>query len=323
VGAEHKRLISRYCPLFTLIILLFVGIAQGGDWHFGSKLVCSDCHTIHDSANSQPMRYDGVAAPAPDMLRAATSLALCIYCHDGTRADAPDVIAPVAYVADPAGGFFANSGGVASGNAHNLGMPSSEIPPGGDNSVLLTCTTCHAPHGNSNYRNLQHNPVGSANVPDVTVVVNQIVKANGSNPNTVYIPANLVYKSGISQWCGACHSVFFGKSADKEGSASPWLRHPSDQTISTSKHVDDQHWSGSIMNRVPIQSPNDDTIPSGDDQVFCLSCHKAHGSAKPFGLIYADGATLTSTCQQCHSQGNSGNVPASAAAASVGTIRRQ
>jgi predicted CXXCH cytochrome family protein len=291
--------------LLIVVVAIFPDIARGGDWHVGGSLVCSDCHTLHDSSDGQPMRYDKQATPSVSLLRNANPLSLCISCHDGSNQKAPDVIAPVTYVSDPPGGFFANTGGIASGNAHNLGMASSEIPPGGDNSVIMTCTTCHDPHGNSNYRNLLHKPGGAGNVPDMTVAVNQTVKANGSNPSTVYTPSNLVYKSGMSQWCGACHAVFFGKSADKEGIASPWLRHPSDRTISTDKHADYQHWSGSVTNRVPVQSPGDDTIPSGDDQVFCLSCHKAHGSSKPFGLIYADGATLPSTCQQCHSQGRS------------------
>jgi predicted CXXCH cytochrome family protein len=43
-------------------------------------------------------------------------------------------------------------------------------------------------------------------------------------------------------------------------------------------------------------------IPSSDDQVNCISCHKAHGSANTKALIYADAATLDSTCQECHDQ---------------------
>ena len=45
--------------------------------------------------------------------------------------------------------------------------------------------------------------------------------------------------------------------------------------------------------------------PAGDivaenNEVFCLSCHKAHGSANPFSLRWS--ATSNSGCQQCHNR---------------------
>jgi predicted CXXCH cytochrome family protein len=309
--------------VFLLVGLIFPGAVITGDWHYGGKLACSDCHTVHDSGGNIPLRYDGVAAPAPSMLRAATPMALCVYCHDGSRGDAPDVIAPVTYVPDPAGGFFANTGGTGSFKAHDLAMQPAVTAPGGTATFSLTCISCHDPHGNANYRNLRVDPTGTGGAPAVTVVAKQKVTANGSNPSAVYIPSNVTYKSGMSQWCGSCHTNFLGKSMDKEGVGSPWLRHPSDVTISTAKNVDKARWSGTITNRVPVQSPNDDTIPSADDQVFCLSCHKAHGSGNPFALIYSDGSTLSSTCQQCHSQGVSGSGAGIATVSSARTMRRR
>jgi predicted CXXCH cytochrome family protein len=296
-------IVKRICLFLVFFLCMFrpVGLLSG-DWHTPDQSICSDCHTMHNSENGQPMRYDLQDSPAPGLLRHATALSLCIFCHDGSNPRAPDVIDPVAYVPDPAGGYFSNTGGVASGTAHNLAMVSTEVPPGGTDSMILTCHTCHDTHGNANYRNLRPNPGGSGNTVDVTVTVAQTVKPNGSNPAQVYIPSNLVFKSGMSQWCNACHSNFHGKTSGEEGFQSPWFRHPQDQTISTGRNVEVSYWRGSLPDRVPVQSPTDNVIPSDDDQVFCLSCHKAHGSRNKSTVIFADGATLNSTCQQCHYQ---------------------
>lgn len=288
--------------LFLALLIFLPLTLNAGDWHTTNQLICSDCHTMHNSQNGQPMRYDLLSSPSPHLLRHASSLSLCIYCHDGTNPDAPDVISSVTYVSDPAGGFFTNTGGTASNTSHNLGMASPELSPGSSDSLILTCISCHNPHGNSSYRNLQFNPPGSGNTSDVTVVVNQTVRANGTNPAQVYIPSNLKYKSGMSQWCNDCHTNFHGRTTGEEGTASPWFRHPQEKQISGSTDADFTYWSGTITNRVPVQTPTDDTIPSTDDQVFCLSCHKTHGSANRSGTIFADGTTLLSTCQQCHNQ---------------------
>lgn len=98
---------------------------------------------------------------------------------------------------------------------------------------------------------------------------------------------------------------------------SPWLRHPTrDVTMArgvTNKHVDGSHWFSSLTSRVPVVSPSGvvpGTSGTSDNQVFCGSCHKAHGSEHRAGLIYddestaaaEDGTALMQTCQQCHYQ---------------------
>ncbi len=285
-------------------VLLAAGLAwaaSAGDWHAFETSTCTDCHTMHGTQQGQPMRYDLEYVPGPGLLRHASALMLCVTCHDGSNASAPDVIAPVNYVADPLGGFFANAGGVASPQAHDLGMAGSQTPPGGDRSMVLTCITCHAHHGNANYRNLVGNPSGSGAAP-VQVTVKQTLLPNGSNPTQVYVAGNLLYRAGMSAWCGDCHGDFHGRSGTAEGTASPWLRHPQDAQISGSPDADYAWWQGTVAGRVRVQTPNDDVVPSTDDQVFCLSCHKAHGSSARAALVFGDGVTLRSTCQQCHNQ---------------------
>ena len=143
---------------------------------------------------------------------------------------------------------------------------------------------------------------GTGNAGPVTVLVNELVPPGGSNPAQVYVQSNLFHKSGMAAWCNDCHGNFHGTTGNEEGTQSPWLRHPQSQEIAASDGADFTHWSGTIADRVPVETPGDDTIPSADDVVVCLSCHKAHGSSQPDGLIYADGTTKLSTCQQCHNQ---------------------
>ncbi|HEX4817700.1 MAG TPA: cytochrome c3 family protein [Nonomuraea sp.] len=243
------------------------------------------------------MRYDSAAQPSARLLRHETAISLCIHCHDGSRTGAPDVIAPIEYTPDPAGGAFPATWSTASGTAHLLaGDPVT--PPGGTQPMTVTCTSCHDPHAGPGFRNLKLDPGGTgASLP---VIASQRMASNGTNAAQVYASGNPIYRSGMSAWCGACHTQFHGRSTDAEGTASPWLRHPQDTALSQARHVDYTYWLGPVENRMRVQSPTDDDIPSADDQVFCLSCHRAHGSTNRAALIFADGSTRGSTCAQCH-----------------------
>jgi|GEM_PF-810756 len=218
-------------------------------------MVCSDCHTQHNSADGQPMRTDNDPTPAPMLLRRGTTLELCLSCHDGSHPDVPDVIAPTAYASESAAGAFPGT------TAHHLNTSIAQVPPGGTVPIVLTCTTCHDPHGNDNYRNLRPDPTKSGLTP-VSILA---IQTNG----------NIIYKSNVSKWCGQCHGA-------------P-THHPVD------KAVDFTIWAAVTLPRVAVLSPSDNIVPSADDQVICISCHKAHGSV--------DGPTQSSTCEQCHAAG--------------------
>lgn len=284
---------SDFRPTFVVClaaaaVLLAPRELAAGEWHNRTSSGCTDCHTQHNSENGQPMRTDMRADPAPLLLRRATPLELCVSCHDGSNPSAPDVIAPVSYVVESAAGAFPNAGGIAAANAHHLNNPTAEVPPGGSIPMVLTCTTCHDPHGNGSYRNLRPDPTRQT-PPDVTLLAKQSVVADGGNAAAVYIASNVVYKSGVSAWCGKCHGAVAGS-------------HTVDKPMFGSTSASYAAWVAVTLPRVPVLSPADDNIPSEDDQVTCLSCHKAHGSANPNTLIYADSSTLDSTCQECHNQ---------------------
>lgn len=282
------------CLLPSLLAAVLCVPLYAGEWHYGTSLICSDCHTQHNSANGEPMRTDNNPVPAPLLLRRGTPLELCLSCHDGSNPAAPDVVAPVSYLPEPAGGAFPDAGGFpidpSASYAHHLNTPSPVVPPGGTQPMVLVCTTCHDPHGNTNYRNLKTDPLKTNQAP-ATVIASQGVTANGSNPSQVYVSTNITYKSGMSAWCGKCH-----------GSADPGIDHPADRPLWGAVLANYSAWTATTLPRVPVHSPTDNTVPSQDDQVMCLSCHKAHGSTNPSATIHADGNTLASTCQECHNQ---------------------
>lgn len=271
-------------------------VSVGGDWHRSQTLVCSDCHTMHNSRGGAPMRYDqaggaGANEPSDHLLRGANELTVCSYCHGGADVRAPDVVWPVpaaptalGYV-DLGGGFFNHP----SGGYHRLDPTTTVMPSGGDAAVVMTCVTCHDPHGNARYRNLRTNPSGVARAAPPSLDVATTVLPDGSNPLQAYDASNMVYVAGMSQFCKDCHVAMSG-------------HHGSDLAVSGTAEW--ATWNNlSISDRVRVQNPLFRTAPtsppspSDDDQVFCLSCHKAHGSANPGALVAPAQATI---CTQCH-----------------------
>lgn len=320
-----------------------------GDFHLYGSLVCSDCHVIHYSeAHSlagpvPPAVPLGTGGPFPRLLRQRAS-ELCLACHDG-RTDAPDILGPNTGAYVRAGGGLSrvgDSGEYAEGKGHSLG--STTAPPGGTwtgNQVEgLQCKHCHDLHGNPYYRNLTPNP-GTATGKFVTYLTGLAYSGTAAVQQTVnaplashYAASNIRYRQtqvggtdfGLSEWCSGCHGTYhgIGGSAAVGGSpsgdtntGSPWLRHPTrDVTMArgvANRHVDPDHWFSALASRVPVVSPSGlvpGTSGTSDNQVFCGSCHKAHGSNHRAGLIYDDDATATpedgtalmQTCQQCHYQ---------------------
>jgi hypothetical protein len=262
-------------------------VALAGEWHRLRDLRCSDCHTMHNSTGGgAPMRYDGSAMPAAMLLRAGSATELCLACHSGSTT-APSVTTPTDF--DPPGGGFPADLADPDSHAHALGT-SPVIPPDGDTAVVMSCTTCHDPHGNGNYRNLRPSPSGTGRSAAVPVAVDQAVTANGFNAASVYLRSNLRYRTGFSSWCMDCHNLI-------AGTHMPEIALASEPTVLMS------HWlNDPITNRIPVQNPTDAAVPSMDDTVFCLSCHKAHGTPHFRAMLWADGeaAGQQATCAQCH-----------------------
>src|SRR5512138_2482777 len=195
-GATWRRALA--------LAALVASPALAGGWHSGDTLACSDCHTMHNSMNGEPMRYDASAAPANLLLRAENATALCLACHGQSAASqAPSVTAPSSW--DPPGGGFPADLADPGHTAHALG-PAPVTPPNGTTPVVMTCVTCHAPHGSGSYRNLRPSPSGT-NRSTAAPAAAQVVSANGTNAAAVYVRSNVRYLSGWSAWCMDCHDA--------------------------------------------------------------------------------------------------------------------
>jgi len=121
----------------TLSALILAGamlLPRGGvalPWHNGATLVCSDCHTMHNSKNGKSMRYDKSDEPARSLLRNATPEALCEACHDGgAGGNNPAVIGASAAAMDLAGGYFTRpvDETTLTGLGHTLGVTPAAVP---------------------------------------------------------------------------------------------------------------------------------------------------------------------------------------------------
>lgn len=320
-----------------LALLFLVGLSHtslwAGDWHFGTGMVCSQCHTMHNSQNGAPMRYDNDPTPANYLLRHSSVSSLCLYCHDGGIVNAPDVFSPIAtsYAPDEfsGGGFFARPVGVANPTGHDLGLGVS-VPLSNLSSMTLNCTTCHDPHGTRNYRNLRSSPSGRTNVPIVMnnpsqptddVFVN--VRPDGSNPGAGYRRSNTGYKAKMAAWCAECHDSLASNSIGT--SPAHFMRHPSNVALNASGyHTAPTNWTGGTSQgfgaitgdstagipRTRFQGPTatnftESTTVAASNEVFCPSCHLAHGSNYKGGLLWPfkeGGADMMAPCQQCHNQ---------------------
>jgi predicted CXXCH cytochrome family protein len=287
---------SWLAPIALLGALLLPSRGGGGDWHRDRTLVCSDCHTMHNSKGGRPMRFDEIGSAAGRLLRGESATSVCLACHRGDRpgVKAPSVTAPSNW--DPPGGGFPADLSDPAHHAHAIGT-AALLPPEGDTPVVLGCGTCHEIHGNGAYRNLRADPSGAGRGTPAPQV-NQLKPAGTAPLEQVYVRTNVRYLSGMSQWCMDCHNLIqptHAASAEVSLASHPW-----DVPIYGAAAADYAGWSNVLSNRVPVQNAFGAPAPDHADKVFCLSCHKAHGSPNDAALINADGATRSSTCQQCH-----------------------
>lgn len=336
----RNRLLRRF--LVFALSLSFVAMVSetllSGNYHSGSGLVCSDCHTMHNWVDGAEVVIGG---PYDKMLMVPSTNDLCMTCHDGGSGTdgAPDVIttAGVGQATNRGAGAFRATAGTASTLAHDLGVLAATPAPGGtwfpSASTGLTCGHCHDAHGNAYYRNLLPNRGGAAavNVDDVSETVL-------TPTSTQYDVTNITYTGDkMSQWCAGCHTSFYispyaatftndtnvgGQDTGDTvaGTTNQWHRHPASHVTfteaNTNGHVDSASWTGATS-RTPFIDVTANGA-TGDDMVFCGSCHKAHGSDKdrstaggnPANLIYddpttgtiQDGTSLLQLCQMCHNQ---------------------
>ncbi|MHB9035815.1 MAG: cytochrome c3 family protein [Armatimonadota bacterium] len=330
--------------LGSLQVLSMVALASGpsvaGLAHVGSRLICSDCHTMHYSMqhNYRGRATDLVtdtSGPFQGLLKASPN-DLCLACHDGTGV-APDVLT------NPSDDFPRQAGalnriGTAGGYETWMGhtLDSKDIAPGGtwsDSERGLSCVDCHAQHGIvSQFRNLWSSDVAGDKFQGKTLTYafgdsNDITKDvwlhDGFDIPHRYGVVGTEFnepdaaRSRYGEWCSSCHANFHGSANVGGGAASsPWKRHP---TADINIGANTENSSSltafqSHTNRVKVMSSTGNWSAGTDVTPSCFSCHKAHGNKNPFGLIYMSGTgtvteegdtggmAMQDLCRQCHAQ---------------------
>lgn len=320
--------------LSILLIMALLGAATlgfAGNWHVEGNLACQDCHLQHSTELGEPLP----GGPHSYLLLKSSINELCLSCHDGSDPTAPDVQTPVQMYqstssGESAGGYFALTG-VKNHAGHDIGVAMTVPLQAAATIVDLNCASCHAVHGNSNYRNLLYDPAGTGDSAvlvensDVFTALLPDVPPTISGTVAAYERANVAYKQSYANWCATCHDQL----ATNAGALPPahFNAHPSDVAFDDfpgEGHADIDHWisglgEGFILEgaqvsygipRVPFESPGATDFVSAaevasSNEVFCASCHKGHGSENTASLRwpYMEGGNLyLAGCQQCHNQ---------------------
>lgn len=243
-------------------------------------------------------------------------------------------------VSERAAGYF-DDADVVNYRGHNLGLDKVGPVDlclichfdGDFLTAKVCCIDCHEPHGKDpgspdyRYRNLQW-----ASEPGGEPIITAFVKS-GVSGIEVYDRANIGYTAPTtetSSWrevtnvCLDCHHTLSGDHyTRKDVPGGTCVRHPNTDSENgaweeINQHgppqTDPDHWEGGTgsgfdaLERLPFivsgatgyyEPTNQAAIDVAE--VFCLTCHKAHGSANSFSLRWS-AASNSNGCQQCHNK---------------------
>lgn len=286
------RVLGTLVGLAVLVVAL-ISVAQAATGPHGGYTAttdaCAGCHRTHSAA-------------APKLL-VNTNTALCLTCHGSGATGAETNVIDGIYEGTVEGTQNAglNGGGFtyAIQDTSLSGTPTSGIVSsthsvqgtewytttatmwgsgalnsGTGVSFDLYCSSCHDPHGSTNYRMVK------ATINGVTATLTQTDELNKSYTSVKYYAGSSVWT--VSDFCGACHARY-----DASTSASGQVS--SSDSVFAFRHRTDAP-SGAVVNSVaytftaalslPV-STSDGNAPtvSPDNRVMvCLTCHFAHGS---------------------------------------------
>jgi hypothetical protein len=302
---RRALLVSMLC---VSVALLFSGNAFA--LHNQGVAHCNACHTMHNSQNGAPVD-PGHPEGNPWLLINATPSDVCLSCHS-TGSRGVFAVSPLAPNNQHGGGDFCfltednindgYGGGTnpipGSKSGHSIVAPSKGViadpvlthSPGGTfSSDMLGCSSCHAPHGNTNFRLL--NGVGAVQ-DDVFVFTNPAPSAVGIALSSSAVESNTnhtAYHSGMSDWCANCHGDFhnLGQGVLKHVNGVPvggTISNNYDHYNGTTHYLSGTHTTAYLKD-VPFEDAattvSGTTGPTAGSTVMCLSCHRPHATSSP------------------------------------------
>jgi hypothetical protein len=333
----------KLCFAIMAAVMLSFGLSTTAlAFHGGGVAHCDGCHTMHNSENGESIIDGGVVGVTGDYLTKGTDPgSTCLNCHAGSGSY--HVLSQDGTNMTPGGDFYWLTktftypvrGNPVTRHGYNFGHtiiaadfgfltpdPDLNQAPGGTfPSALLTCSSCHDPHGVKvnktgpiagsgsyggspppgaelgNYRllgDIGYRPASGAvtftNSPPIATAPTL------QNPNETDTN-HTDYGWNMSEWCSNCHTAFLAPGGAGQH------KHPAGNTSGLgaggifnnyNSYVKTGDLTGnaatSYLALVPFErqikdptqlSAGDTQGPDGSSNVMCLSCHRAHISAFP------------------------------------------
>lgn len=309
---------------------------------------CANCHTMHNSQNGSPINAGGPQNTLLTTncvgCHSSTSSSTIVTLGSTQIPIVYNTVVPTNPLA--AGNFYwVRSGGGNDRMGHNVyGISATDAtltvapgktagcasschytladPPNANNLNLGGCQGCHVSVSHHTdkgwYRflaNQNHDPNAY-----VTGIESPDWEQNPSASNhNKYHGTTDVYSAGaalqtehtVTAFCQGCHGAFHGPQVGTNGmgSASPWIRHPTDVALPTTKEYANYDPTTNYSVQAPVAWIDPANPTRATAIVMCLSCHRAHGSPYP-SMLRWDYTTMvangggTGGCFTCHTQKN-------------------
>jgi hypothetical protein len=305
--------------------LLIVGWAGGAlAFHDGGVAHCDGCHSMHNSPEN-PV----TGTPNNQLLKGSDGSSSCLNCHAGSGGE--HVLSTDATNWSPGGDFFwltqsytnSDGSGSVTSDPDNMGHnviasdfgltvdgTNTQAPGGTYPSSVLSCASCHNPHGQVDggtaagklpisvsgsygdipvagtiagaYRLLGGGADGSG------LAAQPIAATAGFGETDISHPA---YGEGMGEWCASCHGDYINDNHKHPSGNGEFLNGEAtvyNAYVATGDFTGTSADSFTALVQFERQETDKAVLlagvtstvgPDSTDNVMCLTCHRAHASA--------------------------------------------